>query len=114
MVQSAIALPDTATTDPLRSPETSPVDEYRRQKHEAQSLLQSLMAAKAECEEHQARFNRPDMYRAVTGRSALDAAIASTTRMIERLDAVLARAQADLEVRVASVRPERSRRVRPA
>jgi hypothetical protein len=105
MVQAVESMPARSLLD-----ETLPVDDYRRQRDEARSLLESLVSAKAECEAHQARFNRPDMFRAVTGRSALDAAIASTRRMIERLDAALERAESQVEVKVASVSGDRLRR----
>ena len=58
----------------------------------AEAVLQSLMAAKAECEKQLARFKRPDMIKSVTGQSALDAAIASTKRMIESLNRTMAEA----------------------
>lgn len=99
MVNAFATLPARSLQD-----ENLPVDDYRRQREEAQCLLESLMTAKAECEAHQAKFNRPDMYRAVTGRSALDSAIASTRKMIERLDALLERAEVEVEVQVAAVR----------
>lgn len=56
----------------------------------AEAVLQSLLAAKAECEKQLARFKRPDMIKSVTGQSALDAAIASTKRMIESLNRTMA------------------------
>src|ERR1041384_3848060 len=52
----------------------------------AGELLKALQAAQAEAEQHMARAERPDVMKAVTGRSAMDNAIASTKRMIEALD----------------------------
>jgi len=60
--------------------------EASARRERAEAVLQSLLAAKAECEKQLARFKRPDMIKSVTGQSALDAAIASTKRMIESLN----------------------------
>jgi hypothetical protein len=52
----------------------------------ARRLLASLEEAKQETERHLARLRRPDAYATVTGRSALDNAVASTQRLIESLE----------------------------
>lgn len=69
--------------------------EASARRERAEAVLQSLMAAKAECEKQLARFKRPDMIKSVTGQSALDAAIASTKRMIESLNRTMAEAGMD-------------------
>jgi hypothetical protein len=55
-------------------------------KERAESLLRGLIAAHAECESHLVRLNRKDPLKAVTGKSALDNAVAATRRMIESLE----------------------------
>ena len=60
--------------------------ETSRRRTQAEALLRSLTAAKSECERQLARFQRSDVMQTVTGRSAIDAAIAQTRRMIEALD----------------------------
>ncbi len=60
--------------------------ESSRRRTQAEALLRSLMAAKSECERQLARFQRSDVMQSVTGRSAIDAAIVQTRRMIESLD----------------------------
>ena len=52
----------------------------------AEHLLKGLLAAHAECETQLQKLNRRDTLKAVTGRSALDNAVAATRRMIESLD----------------------------
>lgn len=68
----------------------SVVREARRERAEA--VLQSLIAAKAECEKQLSRFKRPDMIKAVRGQSAIDTAIDATRRMIAAIDTATARA----------------------
>lgn len=60
--------------------------ETSRRRKQAEALLRSLTAAKSECERQLERFQRSDAMQSVTGRSALDTAIAQTRRMIECLD----------------------------
>lgn len=66
--------------------------ESSRRRNQAEALLRSLMNAKSECERQLARFQRSDVMQTVTGRSAIDAAIAQTRRMIESLDRAVASA----------------------
>jgi hypothetical protein len=49
-------------------------------------LLKSLQQAQTECEAHLKADQRADVVKAVTGQSSIEAAIASTRRMIETLD----------------------------
>ncbi|MFN0134326.1 MAG: hypothetical protein ACKVW3_17570 [Phycisphaerales bacterium] len=62
----------------------------------AESLLKSLLDYRTQSERNLAELRQGDMFRAVTGRSALDNAIASTQRMIEALDRVLTRTKREL------------------
>lgn len=64
----------------------------------AEALLRGLMDAKAESEKQMAAFKRPDAYKAVTGKSSIDNAIASTRRLIETLNRELDRAQRESAV----------------
>jgi hypothetical protein len=73
------------------------------QRERAEAVLASLLEAKAACEEHGNRMNRSDLYKTVTGRSALDGAITSTQRMIENLDRTLSKAALEVEVRASNL-----------
>lgn len=76
---------------------------YAEQRERAQVVLQGLLEAKAACEEQGARLNRSDLYKAVTGRSAWDASITATQRMIDSLDRALASAGVEVEIRAANL-----------
>ncbi|MBL8746763.1 MAG: hypothetical protein JNK58_10455 [Phycisphaerae bacterium] len=73
------------------------------QRERAKAVLAELKQARSACEEHGNRLNRSDLYKTVTGRSALDAAISSTERMIETLDRTLAKATLEVEVRASAL-----------
>ncbi len=60
----------------------------------AEALLQRLLEAKSECEREMSDLRRTDVYKTVTGRSAIENAIASTRRMIDTLNHALEQAQA--------------------
>lgn len=57
----------------------------------AEALLRGLMDAKEQSERQLATLKRPDAYKAVTGKSSIDNAIASTRRLIETLNRELDR-----------------------
>ncbi|MEX2219593.1 MAG: hypothetical protein WD749_12640 [Phycisphaerales bacterium] len=61
----------------------------------AEALLRSLTEFKAQSERNLADLRQPDAFKNVTGRSSLDNAIASTQRMIEALDRVIAETKRD-------------------
>lgn len=73
--------------------------ETKARRSQAEALLRSLMDAKSECERQLERFRRMDAIQSVTGRSAIDKAIASTKRMIESLDRALLASQGPDTVR---------------
>lgn len=73
------------------------------QRERARAVLASLLEAKAACEEHGSRMNRSDLYKSVTGKSALDGAISATQRMIENLDRTLGKAALEVEVRASNL-----------
>lgn len=52
----------------------------------AETLLQRLLAAKAESEKRLSELRQVDVLKKVTGRSSMDNAIASTQRMIDTLN----------------------------
>lgn len=70
----------------------------------ALAVLASLQAAKKECDAQLARLRRPDPMKQVTGKSSLDEAIRSTTRLISELDeaatSIAAKPTCEVEVRV--------------
>lgn len=61
-------------------------------REQAENLLRALQDAKVESERRLSELKQPDALKAVTGRSAMDNAIASTQRMID----TIARASTDL------------------
>jgi hypothetical protein len=62
----------------------------------AEALLRTLMDCKAQSERNLAELKQADTFKSVTGRSALDNAIASTQRMIESLNRVINHARREL------------------
>jgi len=72
----------------------------------AEALLQNLMDAKRITERELSRFSREDPKRSVTGRSAIDDAIASTRRMIETLNRSLHEAERELAEEEAAGAPQ--------
>lgn len=61
-------------------------DDLSSQRAHAEAVLKSLIEAKEACEQQAAANHRSDLFKAVTGRSALDAAIVSTKRIIDQID----------------------------
>ena len=62
----------------------------------AEALLRGLMDAKNTSERHLASVHERDRMKALTGRSSMDNAIASTRRMIDSLDRTLSQLKSDL------------------
>jgi hypothetical protein len=62
----------------------------------AEALLRTLLDYKNQSEKNLADLKQSDIFKTVTGRSALDNAIASTQRMIEALNRVLSQTSKDL------------------
>jgi hypothetical protein len=62
----------------------------------AEALLRTLLDYKTQSERNLAEIKQPDVFKSVTGRSALDNAIASTQRMVEALNRVIAQTSKDL------------------
>jgi hypothetical protein len=62
----------------------------------AEALLRTLLDCKAQSERNLAELKQPDTFKSVTGRSALDNAIASTQRMVESLNRVINHARKEL------------------
>ena len=63
----------------------------------AEALLRTLLDYKSLSEKNLAELRQPDAFKGVTGRSSLDNAIASTQRMIEALNRVIAQSKKDVE-----------------
>ncbi len=62
----------------------------------AEALLRTLLDYKAQSERNLAEIKQADVFKSVTGRSALDNAIASTQRMVEALNRVIAQTNKNL------------------
>jgi|GraSoiStandDraft_46_1057282.scaffolds.fasta_scaffold1221132_1 hypothetical protein len=62
----------------------------------AEALLRTLLDHKAQSEKNLAELRQPDAFKTVTGRSALDNAIASTQRMVEALNRVISQTKREL------------------
>jgi hypothetical protein len=75
------------------------LQETRQTRARAVELLRTLERAHAECERHVDRVLHPDSMKRVTGRSALENAIASTRRMIDSLDRAVEAARREAETR---------------
>jgi len=70
--------------------------ETTKARDKAEHLLRGLLDAKAQSERHLAELKQQDALKAVTGRSAMDNAIASAQRMLEALNRALAELKKDL------------------
>ncbi len=70
--------------------------EFNTARDQAEALLRGLLDAKAQSEKHLAELRQPDALKAVTGKSAMDNAIASTQRMIETLNRATSELKKDL------------------
>jgi hypothetical protein len=72
------------------------LDETIAAKKKAAELLKGLVAAAAVSDEQLRQASRKDPMKVVTGRSAMENAVASTRRMIESLDRAVEEARKDL------------------
>lgn len=70
----------------------------------AERILDSLLRARAECDQCLQREQRADPMRSVTGSSSLDRAIVSTRRMIDTLNRAIEEAARDSGANGAEVR----------
>ena len=66
-------------------------------RNDAEALLESLVDAKAESEKRLAELEQADVFREVTGRSAIDNAIRSTQRMVDTFNRIIDEAQQELD-----------------
>jgi len=76
------------------SPATLPDAAQLRQ--QASNLLNRLVADRDACEQRAAEAGRRDPIKSITGRTALDGAIASTRAMIEQMDMLLVEMNGEL------------------
>lgn len=95
MVPTLADAPLAADTDRQRL-----LDEAHASRAHAAAVLEGLLAAKAECERELVKSRRSDPFKAVTGKSSLDRAIASTRKMIDSLDRMIERSGAEVVVTI--------------
>lgn len=69
------------------------VVETQAARDRAEAILQRLLEAKSQTEQELSTLRRTDAFKAVTGRSAIDNAIAATRRMIDSLSHAIDQAQ---------------------
>jgi len=69
------------------------LEETTATRDRAEALLRALLDYKVQSEKNLSELRQPDTFKSVTGRSSLDNAIASTQRMIEALDRVIAQSK---------------------
>lgn len=69
------------------------VVETQAARDRAEAILQRLLEAKSQTEQELSTLRRTDSFKAVTGRSAIDNAIAATRRMIDSLSHAIDQAQ---------------------
>lgn len=67
--------------------------EARARRRRAEAVLRSLVEAKEQCERRLSSSSKPDAVKALRGDSSIERAIESTSRMIESLDRLIARAE---------------------
>jgi len=95
------------TTLPAVNGAGSPATLQDAVRSKAIAVLNSLLAAKADCDQQLAKLRRADAMKQVTGKSSLDEAIASTKRLIAELDEAAASARTkpscEVEVRIGSL-----------
>ncbi len=63
---------------------------------DAEALLRSLVDAKSESEKRLSELDQSDVFREVTGRSAIDNAIKSTQRMVDTFNRLIQEAEQEL------------------
>ena len=76
---------------------------------QAEALLRALLDAKSQSERRLAELKQPDALKAVTGRSAMDNAIANTQRMIETLNRSIGQLKTTLSEQDAAILEETDR-----
>lgn len=70
--------------------------EWTVSRDDAEALLRSLLDAKAESERRLAELDQADVFRDVTGKSAIDNAIRSTRRMVDTFNRLIDDARKEL------------------
>jgi hypothetical protein len=70
--------------------------EWTVSRDDAEALLKSLIDAKTESERRLAELDQSDVFRDVTGRSAIDNAIKSTRRMVDTFNRLIGDMQKEL------------------
>lgn len=70
----------------MATPSTQTLTDLLALRQNAERILESLLRARAECDQCLQKEQRADPMRSVTGASSLDKAVASTRRMIDTLN----------------------------
>jgi len=89
------------------------LNEATQLRQQAAELLQRLMADRELSERRSAETGKRDPMKFITGRTALDGAIASTREMIGQVDSLLATLQADRKNHELSFKPALRQPSRP-
>lgn len=76
---------------PLKAQQT------RQLREQAQTLLRHLMEGREQSNQRLAELGQRDAIKCVTGRSAIEQAIATTRNMIDEMDALLSQLNAELD-----------------
>ena len=93
---------------PMASKRQQILHETTSTREKAETLLRTLLECKAQSERNLADLKQTDAFKSVTGRSALDNAIASTQRMVEALDRVIVQTRKTLSEEDLAVLDEKS------
>ena len=75
-------------------------------REQAEATVQGLVQAREECERQLQQSKKKDVLKSVTGRSALDKAIADAQRMVESLDRAIEEVRRQLAANVGEVLAE--------
>jgi hypothetical protein len=70
----------------MTTPSTQTLTDLLAMRQNAERILESLLRARAECDQCLQKERRADPMRSVTGASSLDKAVADTRRMIDTLN----------------------------
>ncbi len=84
------------------------LEEATRLREQACDLLNRLMVDREQSERRFAEAGKRDAMKTVTGRTALDCAVASTREMIQNMDALLAELQGEVASTNAAPRPQQT------
>ena len=81
------------------------VEEARKLRHDASELLNRLIVDREQSERRFAESGKRDPMKFITGRTALDSAIASTRDLIDQMDRLLVKLNGELDETDAATKP---------